>query len=219
MLYLNEPLENARNAFDYTLPTHMEYYDLLANSPASKPYYLGFVMISISFRFFFSLKVTKVFGPFTKLMKINAVSLLPWILLAILLLLFSSSSLYVLLSEQPDTCSSVYSCLKVLIEGGVGAVRFSKLGSEWFGFLFFGAISLIISAVSMNMVVAKINSSYKEVSRSGKLHYYKDLFDLRYLFKLDPKYGFLMALEHPFSTFLLPSLCYVKCLERRKKRQ
>ena len=145
----------------------MRYYDLLADSPVSQPYYLGFVMISISFRFFFSLKATKVFGPFTKLIKINALSLMPWVFLTALLLLFSSTSLYVLLSEQPHSCSSVYSCMKVLIEAGVGAVRFGNLGSEWVGFLFFGGITLVVAAVLMNMVIAKINSSYKDVSRSG----------------------------------------------------
>ena len=71
----------------------------------------------------------------------------------------------------------------------------------------------------MNMVIAKINSSYKDVSVRGKLFYYKELFDLRYLYKLDPQYGFLMAMEHPFSLFILPSLCCLKCLERRRRRR
>ena len=187
----------------------MRYYDLLADSPVSQPYYLGFVMISISFRFFFSLKATKVFGPFTKLIKINALSLMPWVFLTALLLLFSSNSLYVLLSEQPSTCSSVYSCLKVLIEAGVGAVRFGKLGSEWVGFLFFGGITLVVAAVLMNMVIAKINSSYNEVSRRGTLYYYKDLLDLRYLYFPDPQYSFLVAIEHPFAMYLMPSIFLV----------
>ena len=36
-------------------------------------------MFAVSFRFFFSLKATRVFGPFTKLIKINAFSLVPWV--------------------------------------------------------------------------------------------------------------------------------------------
>ena len=118
-------------------------------------------MIAVSFRFFFALKATRVFGPFTKLIKINAVSLLPWVLLTSLILLFSGSSLYVLLSETNNSCSSLYSCIKVLIEGGAGAVRFDKIGSEWAGVLFFGTSTLITAAVLMNMVIAKINASYK----------------------------------------------------------
>ena len=219
VLYLNQPLDEARQAFDGTLVTHMEYYQKLAASPVSQPYFLGFIMISISFRFFFSLKATRVFGPFTKLIKINAVSLLPWLLVTVILLLFSSSSLYVLLSEQPASCSSLYSCMKVLIEGAVGAVRFQHLGSEWAGFFFFGSVTLILAAVLMNMVIAKINSSYKEVSRKGTLHYYKDLLDLRYLYKLDFNYGYLVALEHPFSILLLSSLCFLRSVERRSRRQ
>ena len=70
----------------------------------------------------------------------------------------------------------------------------------------------------MNMVIAKINTNYKEVTRKGTLYYYKDIFDQGYLYSLDPKYGFLVALEHPLSAFLAPTLCIVKCLERRRKR-
>ena len=71
----------------------------------------------------------------------------------------------------------------------------------------------------MNMVIAKINGTFQEVVREGTLHYYRDLFDQRYLFTFDSKYGYLVALEHPLSAYLLPTLCYLKCLERRKKRR
>ena len=86
-------------------------------------------MISISFRFYFSLKPTRVFGPFTKFIKINAVSLIPWVLVTSGFILLSGSCLYILLAEQPETCSSVFSCMKVVIEGGVGALRFTHLGA------------------------------------------------------------------------------------------
>ena len=44
------------------------------------------------------------------------------------------------------------------------------------------------------MVIAKMNSTYQEVRRNGTLQYYKELFDLRYQFKLDSEYGYLVAL-------------------------
>ena len=106
--------------------------------------------------------------------------------------------------------------MKVLIEGSVGAVRFDHLGSEWTGFLLFGAITLILAAVLTNVIIAKINASYSEVSLKGTLYYYKDLFELRYLYKMDDKYGFLIAAEHPFSLLVYPSLCCMLCLERRR---
>ena len=65
------------------------------------------------------------------------------------------------------------------------------------------------------MVIAKINGTYQEVVRKGTLYYYKDLFDQRPLYSLDSKYGFLVALEHPLSALLSPTLCIVKYLERR----
>ena len=43
--------------------------------------------------------------------------------------------------------------------------------------------------VLVTMVFAKINSTYSEVVRKGKLHYYKDLFDQSYLFLLTPDMG------------------------------
>ena len=80
------------------------------------------------------------------------------------------------------------------------------------------AVAYILAAVLMNMVIAKMNSTYQEVRRKGTLLYYKELFDLRYLYKLDNRYGYLVALEHPFSLFLLPTLCILKCLERRRNK-
>ena len=72
----------------------MRYYEIFAASPSSQPYFSGFLIIAVAFRFYFALKATRVFGPFTKLIKINAVS---------------------------------------LVEGAVGAVRFTHLGNSWAG--------------------------------------------------------------------------------------
>ena len=46
----------------------------------------------------------------------------------------------------------------------------------------------------VNMVNAKINNIYTEVVRKGTLYYYKELLDLRYVYKLDPHYGYLSSL-------------------------
>lgn len=169
-------------------------------------------------RFFFGLKVTRIFGPFTKMIKLNASSLVLWVLFTSILLLVSSNYLSILLSDNPG-CYGLYECSKPLIEAAVGAVRFEKMGDKWSANFSFGAFTVVLAAVLVNMVIAKINNTYSEISKKGTLFYYKDLFDLRYQYKLDSKYGFLSALEHPFSLFLLPSLCVVKCLERRRKKR
>ena len=101
----------------------------------------------------------------------------------------------------------------------VGRVQFAQMDGNWAAKIWFGVFTLVLGVVVLNMVVAKINSIYSEVVRKGTLFYYQDLFDLRYLFRLDPQYGFLASLEHPFSLFLLPALCVLKCLERRKRRE
>ena len=63
--------------------------------------------------------------------------------------------------------------MKVFIEAAVGAVRFHHLANSWPAFLVLFAVTIILAGVLMNMVIAKINSSYKEVSRTGTLHYYR----------------------------------------------
>ena len=55
-------------------------------------------MITTAFRFYFALKATRIFGPFTKLIKINALNLLLWLLFTSIVLIASSTSLYLLLS-------------------------------------------------------------------------------------------------------------------------
>ena len=100
---------------DGTLTGSMKFYKLYAASPSSQPYFTGFVMINASFRFYLALKATKVFGPFTKLIKLNLINLMPWLLTTTLILLILAASLHTLLAEDQNSCSTIYSCLKVMI--------------------------------------------------------------------------------------------------------
>ena len=93
IFFLQGPLDKVRNALNDTLSTHKTYYKTFAESPVSQPYFFGFLMIAVSFRFYFALKATRIFGPFTKLIKINAVNLFTWLIFTIILLLVSSNSL------------------------------------------------------------------------------------------------------------------------------
>ena len=93
------------------------------------------------------------------------------------------------------------------------------MDGNWAANLALACFAVILAAILVNMVIAKINHTYAEVVRKGTLFYYKELFDLRYLYKRDPRYGYLASLEHPLSIVLLPTLCVVKCLERRKKKR
>ena len=70
--------------------------------------------------------------------------------------------------------------MKVLIESAVGKADFDKMGASWAGYISLCVVSVILGIVLVNMVIAKMNSTYTEVVRQGTLHYYKDLFDLRY---------------------------------------
>ena len=182
----------------------------------SAPYFNGLIAILTILRFFFGLKTTRTFGPFTKMIKLNAQSLVIWVCFTSILLLVASNSLSILLQEN-NGCHGIYMCSKPLIEAAVGRVVFDKMDSNWPAILCFGGFTVILAAVLVNMVIAKINTTYSEISRKGTLFYYKDLFDLRYQYRLHSRYGFLSALEHPLSVLLLPTLCVLKCLERKRR--
>ena len=81
------------------------------------------MMILISIRFFVSMKATRLFGPFIKLLKISALALLSWLTLAILIVSGTSFFFQTLLAPY-DGCSSFYSCLKIVIAANVGMPRF-----------------------------------------------------------------------------------------------
>ena len=75
----------------------------------------------------------------------------------------------------------------------VGRVKFDRMDGFWpaqLSFAFFAYVGVIL----ITIVIAKINSIYKTVLRKGTLFYYKEVFDLRYIFHLDPQYGFLSSL-------------------------
>ena len=78
-------------------------------------YFMGLYLAAILLRFFFSLKITRVFGPFSKLISINFFSLLTWALFTFSLILLMDNSLSTLLQED-QACDSLSSCGKVLIE-------------------------------------------------------------------------------------------------------
>ena len=97
----------------------------------------------------------------------------------------------------------------------IGRARFNLLANNWAANFSFATFAILLAVVLVHIVVAKINANYTRIRRKGTLFYYKDLFELRYLYKLDPLYGYLIALEHPFNFFLLPTLCCVIYLERK----
>ena len=82
-------------------------------------------MLTMSFRFFFSLKATRAFGPLTKTIKLNAAELMPWIFAIALIIIIMSLSLFTLLSEYPKACNSALNCFHSLFETAYGVVRFS----------------------------------------------------------------------------------------------
>ena len=67
-----------------------------------------------SLRFYFSLKATRSFGPFNKIVKLNAKALSYWFLFMLLFLLIGSNFFSILLQEN-TACNGLYSCVRGLI--------------------------------------------------------------------------------------------------------
>lgn len=67
-----------------------EFFKFLSSSMMTQPVYSGVFVLLFQLKFFFSLKVTRLFGPFTKLIKLNAKNLLIWLVFTILLMITGS---------------------------------------------------------------------------------------------------------------------------------
>ena len=108
---------------DYTTYTVNRFLVYYGRSHIAAPYFNGLMVILTILRFFFGLKVTRIFGPFTKMIKLIASSLALWVVFTSILLLVYSNYLSILLSEDSGD-HGVYKCTKSLIEAAVGVVRF-----------------------------------------------------------------------------------------------
>ena len=167
-----------KQEFEFSNSGAQKYWNFMEKMQVFFSFFVAFITIVISMRFYFSLKATRIFGPFTKLIKLNAIALAQWLTFMLLLLLVATNYFSVLL-HQNQACSGLYSCLKGLIESTVGRTDFSKADNNWSANLSIMISAYILAAILTNMVIAKMNSTYQEVRRKGTLHYYKDLFDLR----------------------------------------
>ena len=151
-----------RSSFDFTNSRAKLFWDFYQRNSN----FLVFVQFSLasllSFRFYFSLKATRLFGPFIKLIKLNALALSQWLLFTFLILLIGSNFFSILLSEN-NACSGLYSCMKALIEETVGKTDFEKNDDNWSANIAMMAMAYILAAVLTNMVIAKMNSTYVEV--------------------------------------------------------
>ena len=161
----SDSFDKQKAAFNFTNHSARNYWEFMKQSSQDfLSFFIITVSILLSFRFYFSLKATRVFGPFTKLIKLNAVALSQWLLFMLLLLLIASSFFYTLLSQN-NACSGLYSCSKGLIEATVGRTDFTKNDNNWSAHIALMAVSYVLAAVLTNMVVAKMNSAYVEVQR------------------------------------------------------
>ena len=159
-------------------------------------------------------------GPFIKIFKMNAQNLLIWLILFILVLLSATNLLLIISAEKPhlnDSCTEYYECFKILLEGSVGEVNFSGFDT-WDGYLLYMSFIIILMVLFFSMLIAMMTTTFNTVAEQGDLHYFKEIFDLRYSYKIDSKYGILGSLEYPFSVLLILYLIPMTICEALDKR-
>ena len=179
-------------------------------------------IVAMWMRFFFSLKVTRLFGPFIKVIKINALRLVKWIIVYVCSMLAATNFLLIILSQKSlnsdSGCGAYIDCFKLLLEGSVGEVNFNDMLTFKTAELFYAIFVIIFMVLFLSMLIAMMTNTFNEVVRTGELHYYKEIFDLRYLFQLDRKYSSLVSLEYPFSVIFVFYLIFLQIYEMREKR-
>lgn len=91
------------------------------------------------------------------MIKLNAANLAVWLFFTTLLLLIAANYLTTLLEDET---TSISDCLKLLIEASVGRVYFNPLKGMWSAHFSYMAFVLILFAVLMSMLIAKMNNTY-----------------------------------------------------------
>ena len=177
-----------------TISHYFEYVHKIHDTDVNEAYTL--CIIALWTKFFFALKVNSTLGPFIKIFKMNAKQLLIWLILFIIVLLSATNLLLIISSEKPyltESCSEYYECFKILLEGSVGEVNFNGFDS-WEAYLLYMSFIIIFMVLLFSMLIAMMTNTFNTVAEQGDLHYFKEIFDLRYSYKVDRKYGILGSL-------------------------
>ena len=100
VLFWRPPIVEIVKTLTFTVTSANLNFEFWSNSQFVQPYIAGVYMLSFLLKFFFSLKVTRLFGPFTKLIKLSARSLLTWLVFSSLLLFVGGFYFSTLLSQS-----------------------------------------------------------------------------------------------------------------------
>ncbi len=153
-------------------------------------------------RFFFHLKGVSFFGPFIKIISMNCWHLLSWLFSFIITILVSTQFLITLLSQKltsEDGCANFKQCLFLLVEGSLGEVNFSAMAQDVAAEFSYSALVIIFMVLFMSVLIAQMTNTYKNIVKRGVLFYEKEIFDLRYYYYLDDRFGALVVLDFPVS--------------------
>lgn len=84
----------------------------------------------------------------------------------------------------------------------MGEVNFDAMQNLFSAQLFYSVFVIIFMVLFLSMLIAQMTNTYNSIVRRGQLFYYKDIFDFRYYYNLDDRYGALIALDFPLSALM-----------------
>ena len=86
--------------FEWNTRTASEFLRFVSTFHINQPYFIGLCMVLILLRAFYSLRVTRSFGPFIKLISLSFLNLIIWSLLSFICILVMADFLLTLLQEN-----------------------------------------------------------------------------------------------------------------------
>ena len=86
--------------FEWTALTAKNLIEFIGGYHVVQPYFIGLQMAMIMLRFFFSLKITRAFGPFIKIIGLSFFNILVWSLFTLICIVIMANFLSILLSQN-----------------------------------------------------------------------------------------------------------------------
>ena len=103
---LNPILYEEERKFEQSAESALSFLNFMSRFHVLQAYFTGLYMALTLLRFFFALKITRVFGPFIKVISLSFYNILVWSLFALTLILAMDNFLSILLQED-QACASL----------------------------------------------------------------------------------------------------------------
>ena len=71
---------------------------------------------------------------------------------------------------------------------------------------------ILFMVIFLSILIAQMSHNYNDVNQNSELFYFKGIFDLRYFYNIDDRFGILVMFDFPLSIlnalFLIPIIVF-----------